>query len=52
MNKKNLEEYLKIVVDLEKNIYLEKQLELELKNRKKLLCCAKNHIEEPSIPNN
>lgn len=50
MNKKNLEEYLKIVVDLEKNIYLEKQLELELKNRKKLLCCAKNHIEEPSIP--
>lgn len=49
MNGKNLREYLAIVVELEKQIYMQKQLERELLERKNQLC-IENLIEEPSIP--
>lgn len=38
MEGKRLQEYLTIVLDMEKQIYMEKQLESELLDRKNRLC--------------
>ena len=48
MEGKRLQEYLTIVLDMEKQIYMEKQLESELLDRKNRLC-VETFIKKPTI---
>lgn len=49
MESKDLEEYLGIIVDLEKNVFLQKQLMLSLHEKLSMLCKPK-HIPVPVVP--